>query len=156
MINSTETELSEYLIYLKNDEVEINFCDRFPERVSRARNPHWHLGQCVVCWGRGKRKLTSKYCRECALEARWTFKTRKPTTYHRYVSRLCSYECWRKFHEGQVYGLDHHMRSVSRGGPGSNTTPVVGSSTPATTPRQRRRDTQRNRRRLRNSGINFV
>ena len=32
LINSTETDISEYLICLKNDEVEINFYVQFPQQ----------------------------------------------------------------------------------------------------------------------------
>ena len=32
LINSTETDISEYLICLKNDEVEINFYGQFPQQ----------------------------------------------------------------------------------------------------------------------------
>ena len=32
LINSTETDISKYLICLKNDEVEINFYDQFPQQ----------------------------------------------------------------------------------------------------------------------------
>ena len=75
-----------------------------------VRNPYWHTGQCVVCWAAGKRRMTSKYCRECAEDPNWTYHSRRRGTFKRYTPRLCSRECWVKFHGGQVYGLDHHKR----------------------------------------------
>ena len=78
--------------------------------LTQTRNPHWFVGQCVVCWAAGKRKLTSRYCRECQADPAWTFKSRKKDSYSRYTPRLCSVACWNRFHSTQVWGLDRHKR----------------------------------------------
>ena len=104
------------------------------------RNPYWHLGQCVVCWAAGKRRMTNKYCRECSEDKAWKFSSRRKGTFDLYKPRLCSQDCWEKFHSGQVYGLDHHMRNRRHNGArGRRTTPITRGTTPtpARTPAQR-------------------
>ena len=91
------------------------------------RNPYWHSSVCVVCWAgitladradparlRRKQKPTSFYCRECSLEARWTYKVRVGKTFHRYHPRLCSDKCFKLFHTREIYGLDHHPHKRTR------------------------------------------
>ena len=93
------------------------------------RNPYWHAGQCVVCWARGKRRMTSRYCRECSEDRGWTFTSRRGGTFNRYKPRLCSDECWIKFHTSQVYGLDYQMRTQRHSrARGRRSTPITVQS----------------------------
>ena len=78
------------------------------------RNPYWHLSCCVVCWAKKIETPTQWYCRECQLEAAWTYKLRVGESFHCYHPRLCSEACSEIFHSGQVHGLDHHKRKITR------------------------------------------
>ena len=78
------------------------------------RNPYWHLSCCVVCWAKKIETPTQWYCRECQIEATWTYKLRVGDSFYCYHPRLCSEACFVEFHSGQVHGLDHHKRKITR------------------------------------------
>ena len=61
-----------------------------------------------------KRVYTSKFCRECKLEPRWTYATRTGESFKCYAPRLCSTKCWDDFHSAEIFGLDHHQRNRKR------------------------------------------
>ena len=78
------------------------------------RNPYWTSGTCVVCWAKKKQVYTTKYCRECSLQSKWTYKLRHGESFEIYAPRLCSKRCWDIFHSGEIHGLDHHHRKRKR------------------------------------------
>ena len=83
-------------------------------RDGKVRSPSFFNGLCVVCWSKGKRKKTNKYCQECSLDRTWTYKTRGDGYTRDFHPRLCSRECWDLFHTSRVAGLDFQHRKRSR------------------------------------------
>ena len=80
----------------------------------KVRSAISFAANCVVCWASGTNKRTLFYCRECQLDPNWTYKPRANGWALAYHPRLCSDECFVKFHQEQVHGLDHHKRKFTR------------------------------------------
>ena len=80
----------------------------------KVRNPAWYESNCVVCWAGGIARRTARYCKECSLDPEWTFKIRIGGWADVCQPRLCSDECWEKFHTTRIHGLDFNQRRTRR------------------------------------------
>ena len=81
----------------------------------KVRSKIHFTSQCVVFWGSGKNSSTDRYCRECAPRMdNWTYKTRGDGYMSKYHPRLCSSDCFVKYHTTRINGLDYNQRKARR------------------------------------------
>ena len=80
----------------------------------KVRNPAWYESNCIVCWAGGKKRRTARYCVECSMDPAWTFKCRIGGWAKESQPRLCSTECWNRFHTMRIHGLDFNQRQPQR------------------------------------------
>jgi len=84
----------------------------------KVLNPAFFNSSCVVCWARGDRRLTNRYCRECSKDRVWPAGMNRGGGYMtEFHPRLCSPECWDKFHTERIPGLDFSVRKRMRRDP---------------------------------------
>jgi len=85
----------------------------------KVPNPGFFAAPCVVCWAQrttGTRlPVTTRYCRECKMEDHWPKSMFRGKGYKKnYGPRLCSAECWEKFHAERISGLDFATKRTRR------------------------------------------